>query len=367
MVNEAKAQILFNAFPSAIYTVLLLPLSAVSIHFILTFFLGNYLNPLNVTTKLLPQISGANWTEAYISGKIKLRPIEDPKVIDSWSEIELPGVHSGWPGNEEYGLKHYEMTERLYSELCDSKEAILNQIKPVDHLEIVTYSDHGSNVIGGGNVQRHVINQTEQGLGPMDSLSFNTQYVTKEHIIERHDQNTVFVSSFLSNFPHPVLTSMFHASLAPSIAITCHGSKIWDFIPPRAMSKYGARGMHGAVILRGFDENEEQIVVKTKPGTILSFAPFWAHTVATYAGFSYVYTVRAAYPGNVKLNALMRIFTDRLSFFNALPSLRRSAFEDAGKNDDAADVYGNSGNLITQENLSAFLEVHETLVGFSRS
>jgi len=364
----SKTEIIFGCIPSSVKVTVIVPLFLLLSHTFLNFFFPNVLNPLQITLRPLDYQSTEDWTLKYVNGEVKVKSAGSPKLIDSWSEVEIAPVHTGWGDNMDSGIRLYKMTDKLYSELCDSEEIIRARLNEMGEVKMVSYDSalpHGGNVIGGGNLKRFTANLKERGLQPLDALSFNTDVVSAQNILDKLNQTNLFVSSFVSEFPDYVQSSPWHAAVAPSIAIQCHGAKLWNFMRPQGMAKYGGRGFNGAAMLRAFDEDEVQLVVKTFAGTIMSFPPYWAHTVLTYPGFSYLYTIRAAYSGSVFWNLIKRALRERLTLWYILPPWNgKSAFENSDQEASGADIYGNDINDMTREHLLGYLAHNEEVLDY---
>lgn len=370
---SSNSDIIFGCIPSRIKFTIIVPVFLLISNVFLNTFFPHVLNPLNITLRPLDFKSTEDWTLKSLNGEVKIRSAGKPKLINSWSEVDIAPVHTGWGSNKEDGIYVYRMSDDLYNTLCDPEEVIKQRLNEMKDVKLVSYDSekyngtdpHGGNVIGGGNLFRFTETIKGRGLNPLEALSFNTDVVSAQNILDKLNQTNLFVSSFVSDFPHKVATAPWHAAVAPSIGIQCHGTKIWNFVRPQGIAKYGGRGFNGATMLRGFDEDEEQYVVKTFPGSIISFPPYWAHHVATWPGFSYLYTIRAAYPGSVFWNLIKRALRERLSLWYILPPWNgKSAFENSAKERSGDDIYANNINDMTRENLEKFVEYNLQVIDY---
>jgi len=352
--------------------------------YIATFEHGTFLNPLNVTLEPLTMEPSDWWTDMYISGKIKLTPMTNPTIVNSYSEVAPPKFSEtnwmGWGKDNQNGIKFYKMSPELYAEICPTWEAITEQFSlPNVNLMVSKMQPYGPNPIGCSASEKYRRDLTKEFLTTQEMLYFNSEMDIPvgipEQVREGINHGKYYVSTFMSMFDEVRLTSPWHSAISGSVAVQCFGSKYWVFSNPRSHAKYGARGFFGATILRGSDEDEEHFLVKTVPGSILVFPSWWSHFVVTDPGKSYMYTVR--YGAMWEYNWFAKWFTrliakDRLSIWNTFPPFQwpenqngKTANEMAEEPDsDYADIMSpNCTNSMPAEKFAAMDSMHRKLLG----
>jgi len=333
---------------------------------------GSFLNPLNATRKRIdhePE-KWKNYTKDFINGKIEVVGVGEPKIVNTFDDVKVQPSYVGWGEDNTLGINYYKMTDELYEKLCPSWESLSEQLKKQEFFDVTIHRSgiYGSQPFGCSASERTKMNGTFSDIDELGSLYFNSKFLAPDELSAKMKKwNQAYVSSFYSNFKNQRLTSPAHNAMVPSVAITCSGNKSWIFARPRSIAKYGARTFQGASFMRGMDENEEQFVVHTGPGSIITFPPYWVHWVITNPGLSFMYTLRLKYPGNMFFIFLKRLFVERLTVFYMIPewyfrealqsTFNRilgyqkldSSFETG---DDATDIHGfDCANRITKEEL----------------
>lgn len=336
---------------------------------------GSFWNPLNATGEPLvydPEIF-QKYTNDFINGNLKVVGVGEPQTINAFDDVEIAPRYTGWGMKDNtLGINYYKMTDELHEKLCPSWENLSEQLNKQESFGIAFHRSgpYGPRPFGCGALLRTQMNGTFSDIPELGSIYFNSKFKAANELGKKMKEwNSMYVSSFYSNFKSQRLTSPTHNAMVPSVAVTCSGNKWWVFSRPRAVSKYGARTFEGAAFMRGIDENEEQFVVHTGPGSIITFPPYWAHWVMTKPGPSFMYTLRLKYPGNLLLNLITRMFSERVTLYHMLPGwikgealksafnqiLNRetntgsSSFEIADK---ATDIHGGDcPNKITKEEL----------------
>lgn len=321
---------------------------------------GDYFNPLRTSDVPLAQVSNVNYTKMYINGDFKLIPVYH-KPINSWEEVELASVHTGWGSNKENGLYAYRMSDELIDRVCDPFETVKERVNSQTDVQTVEHASvNGPNPLGCGAAPRtEHRNLVETPLMPSEALYFNSEFLKADKLAA--EINTpLFISSFYSEYDRRLVTAPWHNAVSPSIAITCTGDKWWTFVAPRGVGKYGSRLFNGATFPRGIDEDEPLYIVKTTRGSVISFPPYWAHFVITEPKPSFMYTLRAQYEGSVFWNLVKRAFVERLSLWYALPAWNgKTAYENSLAKKDV--FQRECPNEISKEDLDAIVDLHESI------
>jgi len=321
---------------------------------------GDHFNPLRVTDVPLAQYNQENFTHQYLNGDWEIIPVYH-KPINSWEEVELAPVHTGWGSNKENGLYAYRMSDELIDRVCDPFDVVKAQVDSQTDVQVVEHtSPHGPNPVGcGAAPRREHRNLVEEPLKPAEALYFNSNFFTAEKLAAEI-KTPVFISSFFSHYARRLLSAPWHNALAPSIAVTCTGDKWWTFVAPRGVGKYGSRSFNGATFPRGIDEDEPLYLIKTTRGSVISFPPYWPHFVISMPTPSFMYTLRAQYDGSVFWNLVKRFFVERITLWNTLPPWNgKTAYENSIDKDDVFNP--KCPNHITTEHFEAMAALHDRL------
>jgi len=286
---------------------------------------GTFWNPLNITRDPLPYQDFTWWTDMYLSGNMTIIPVHPTHEIDDMTDIEMADYQTGWGDDSSNGLRMVKLSDRLYQELCPTWEEIVEEIGSMGETLLTDFKwKHGAHPIGCNNFEHVKQDISKEPLRPNQGIFFGRDADCPRWSDEIRDYIMRF-SFALTTFFHDMdtwrLTSTSHSAPSPSVSIQCLGAKWWLFAPPRSMGKYGSKARDaglGAVWSRGLDEDVEAYLVRTRPGSVLTFPQNWNHWVLSEPGKTYMYNIRWKPEKPIeKLKGLWtRIITERFSMFH---------------------------------------------------
>lgn len=335
---------------------------------------GTFMNPLNITFDPLPVEPFDWWTDMYLSGNMTVIPVHAEKIIDSLEEVEHAPYSTGWGSNSENGMRMHKMTDELYEKLCPTWEEIYDEVKSLGPLQVTHFKwDNGAHPIG---CNYYDIKEKDLGKEPLlenEGIFFgrNADSPSWPDDIRAYINRFSYVlTTFFHDMDRMRMTSTSHSAPSASVSIQCLGEKWWLFAPPRTMGKYGSKARDaglGAVWSRGLDEDVETYLVKTQPGTIMTFPQNWNHWVLSPAGKTYMYNIRWRPPTPLgKLYALFqRIGTERYSMWHIIKSalaLLKIGYRRESQFKSEDDVHGPScQNELSDEYLKKIVEFNEKI------
>jgi hypothetical protein len=80
----------------------------------------------------------------------------EPKIIDSFDNVDVLPIYSGWGKDNTLGINYYKMTDELYEKLCPSWETLAAELKTQANFDVVIHKsgNSGPHPIGCGAVER---------------------------------------------------------------------------------------------------------------------------------------------------------------------------------------------------------------------
>ena len=154
-----------------------------------------------------------------------------------------------------------------------------------------------------------------------------------------------FDSSFISYFPHDVVSSPIHAApMVHTYSVQCYGVKAWLFWSSRVLNRhrhYTVTHPAGGV-LSGTPESIMRIPTSRAvvgPNDLLVFPPLFYHAVASAAGKNIMFSIRRADRDSLRASLKQSAHDSLLWFLRYVYD--RPLFERLlGRNDLAADAGG---------------------------